>query len=650
MKQALLCIAILLNALFSFGQQPFYRTYTWEAEPKLHQIDTSDAQFNFVKLLDKHVQDYEYEQSGELVMFETNHIIIHVNKPDGVEEVNKIYIPSGNILEEMDLKARVISPNGAIIPFDKSSVKHVDNLENSGPYIIFALSGIEPGCEIEYMYTNKRNPSLYSYIRIQESQPKRNVSVDFFSPRNLIYLAKGYNGCSEFVADTTSDGRNHLAMKMPFVKAWTEQKYATESANKMRYDYQLAYNTAKGKARLYSFETAGVDFYNRVYTFEKAELKAVEKLLSKLGITKLTTDSAKITQLEQWAKSHIGYKDGAESVPLQKMLTLNYSSDLDFQRFYVAAAEILKMPVELVLVGDRNKHRFDPSFSSYNSLHEFLIYFPSLDKYLAATDVYSRLGFPTPFLVGGDGLFIKETQIGELKTGFSKVKALAYTSHVKSSNDIQAEVTFNAISLLPTIKLVQSFTGYHAYYRQPPLPYLDDEKKKLFLEELSKFLGKETIVKSVSLTGDKPEDILVKPMIITSQIEAPSFIEQAGNKVIFKVGELIGPQDELYDDKARTMDGEIAYAHSFKRTLKINLPEGYHLQDCSALNMKKEFKVDGKPVSSFISKYTLNGNILTIDIYEDYEVLVYPLANYQEWRSVINASADFNKQVIVLEK
>ena len=66
--------------------------------------------------------------------------------------------------------------------------------------------------------------------------------------------------------------------------------------------------------------------------------------------------------------------------------------------------------------------------------------------------------------------------------------------------------------------------------------------------------------------------------------------------------------------------------------------------------MKKEFKVDGKPVSSFISKYTLNGNILTIDIYEDYEVLVYPLANYQEWRSVINASADFNKQVIVLEK
>ena len=59
---------------------------------------------------------------------------------------------------------------------------------------------------------------------------------------------------------------------------------------------------------------------------------------------------------------------------------------------------------------------------------------------------------------------------------------------------------------------------------------------------------------------------------------------------------------------------------------------------------------DKSATMGFISTYTLNDAELLINIHEFYKEIYYPVDTFEEFRKVINASADFNKVVLVLEK
>lgn len=61
-------------------------------------------------------------------------------------------------------------------------------------------------------------------------------------------------------------------------------------------------------------------------------------------------------------------------------------------------------------------------------------------------------------------------------------------------------------------------------------------------------------------------------------------------------------------------------------------------------------KDSGKETMGFISSYKLNGNELKVKIHEFYSVTDYPISMFEAFKKVINASADFNKVVLVLEK
>jgi hypothetical protein len=52
----------------------------------------------------------------------------------------------------------------------------------------------------------------------------------------------------------------------------------------------------------------------------------------------------------------------------------------------------------------------------------------------------------------------------------------------------------------------------------------------------------------------------------------------------------------------------------------------------------------------FISAYTLKGNELKIKLHEFYKATDYPISMLENFKKVINASADFNKIVLILEK
>ena len=52
----------------------------------------------------------------------------------------------------------------------------------------------------------------------------------------------------------------------------------------------------------------------------------------------------------------------------------------------------------------------------------------------------------------------------------------------------------------------------------------------------------------------------------------------------------------------------------------------------------------------FVSDYEVKGNVLSVHIMEEYRKTFYPLSQFESFRKIINASSDFNKVVLVIEK
>ena len=59
---------------------------------------------------------------------------------------------------------------------------------------------------------------------------------------------------------------------------------------------------------------------------------------------------------------------------------------------------------------------------------------------------------------------------------------------------------------------------------------------------------------------------------------------------------------------------------------------------------------DGKKTMEFTSRYEIKNDFLTITCNEYYDEITVPLERYEEFRTVINAAADFNKITLVFEE
>ena len=156
-------------------------------------------------------------------------------------------------------------------------------------------------------------------------------------------------------------------------------------------------------------------------------------------------------------------------------------------------------------------------------------------------------------------------------------------------------------------------------------------------------------IKKVQVENAKPELLGVKPMIVHSNFESNKFVEKAGRKLVFKLGELIGPQIEMYQENKRVLAVESDFNRTYNRTITVKIPKGYKIDNLAQINIQNSFNIKDKTVLLFDSSYTLNGDILEVVANEFYDVNRIALADFEEYRTVINSAADFNKIVLVLE-
>jgi hypothetical protein len=128
-------------------------------------------------------------------------------------------------------------------------------------------------------------------------------------------------------------------------------------------------------------------------------------------------------------------------------------------------------------------------------------------------------------------------------------------------------------------------------------------------------------------------------------------MEKAGPKYLFKLGDVIGRQVEMYQEKERKLPIDIAYPHTLYRTITLNIPDGYKVSNPESIKMMVEHKSpSGEQTMAFISDYKMDGKKMLITVKEFYNQVHYPASDIEIFKKVINAAADFNKVVLVLEK
>ena len=121
-------------------------------------------------------------------------------------------------------------------------------------------------------------------------------------------------------------------------------------------------------------------------------------------------------------------------------------------------------------------------------------------------------------------------------------------------------------------------------------------------------------------------------------------------RYLFKVGHLIGGQMELYQQHERQNRIDMDYPTYYERKISFTIPKGYKLQGLEDAKINKSIEKNGKKVNAFISDFTIESEKVTITAKEYYRNISLPKEDYENFRQVINAAADFNKVVLVFEK
>ena len=386
----------------------------------------------------------------------------------------------------------------------------------------------------------------------------------------------------------------------------------------------------------------------------KKNRKLAKKIMKSAGIRKDDGEETKIAKLENYIKKTYVILNGFPSRDnLKDINEYNIGSQLDVFKLYVYTLQYMELEYEVILTSDKTERRFDPEFDSWTYLNEPLLYFPGLKKYMDPSAVYARLGRINDNYLGQDGLFIQPLMLDDKISGFTRIKSIPKNELDKTEDIQRLQVKLTPDLQKCEIEYKREMEGYadvllrYSYYSS------DDEDKKEIVEGFIKGDAEDADVEinNVGNTDMFSTEEVNAPFMIDANVKTSYYIQNAGDKILLKVGELIGPQTEMYSEEPRQQPIEIGFAHKYVRHIVIEIPEGYQAKGLEKLNINIVYNNEkGEPCMAFTCRYKIEGNKLIIDCEEYYADLAYPITQYDDYAKVVNAAADFNKITILIEK
>lgn len=624
----------------------------WNDRPTLHEIKRPYGSASAAGYLDERIIEY-FNEKDDVFISDYNHCIIKLTNHNGIERFNKMYIPMYEGSTIQTIRARTILPNGKVIILDTATIK--DITEDGQHYKLFAFEGLEPGCEIEYAYAIKRPLSLFgSEIFQRTSMPYLHARFLLITPGYLKFEAKGYNGFA-VSKDSLIDEKRIITGYSDDIYEIDDVKYAQPEPYLQRVDYKLSYNLDKSASvRLYTWKEYAKKAYEYYTTLTIKDQKALDAFVSKMKPVQGISDAQKILAIEDYVKTNISIDKDAigEGVGNVEWIIKNKTANVDGAiRLFAGIFDKLGINYEIVFPGTRTGYSIDKELENWNRINDVVFYFPSTGKYISPQRPDLRYPYIPYESTLTSGLFLQGTVIGDYKTAIGNFRNIPIEPFDQHAHNLEADIHFNEDLDTAVLQMSQVFKGYGAAGYRPIYIFLTPDKQEEASREIIRSFAGSDDISNIKIENTLLTDYFDnKPLIISAHVKSSELIERAGNKMLFKLGVVIGPQEQMYQEKPRQLPVELPYPHVLNRTIVLHIPAGYKVKNPDDINISVEHKENDIVTMGFVSSYTQTDSTITISINETYREIIYPLSQFEEFKKVINASADFNKVVLVLEK
>lgn len=641
---------LMLWVALAFGQDLKYADFKWDTIPFSAYNLEQYGDENVIILASDYCVEYRYNKKGELEMFITVHRKYLVLTDKALDDVNKINISLSEESAIVDMNARYITQDGKVTEVSKNRIKTIDNGENSKNNKLFAIEGASVPGIVEYYYILKRPLIIDNSYYCQWQVPAYNVSFELYCPQNFRFLFKTYNDMpdmeEEFVEDSTM---LCYSLFLDSVAAMPNERMALNYANFKRIAYSFSYNHNWKQTRMRTLDDAAAYFYQSYMELNKKETKALTAALKKIPLKNLNEEE-KIRKIELWAKVNIHNISTSDprAKDLEFILKNKFANGNGFTRLLIGLYKVADIPFEFVLSCDKSDHYFDPDFNAWNYLEEGLLYFPNVKKYIKPDEFSYRLGYiPTKFQ-NNYGLFLKIFRLGEVESFKQSIRLIEPVPLKDNMDTMYVKAAISKDGNQVNYHLTRLLHGDISYEYQAYYDLINDEAKKEIREAFVKF-GDNAIVDNCTVKNTAQEDVLVKPFIFEAEVHTDA-VNMANDKYIVNIGELIGRQSELYNEKERQQPADAGSLHGYYRLIEFTIPDGYRCEDISVLNMDVVLEDETGISARFTSKAEIIDNTIKVENVEYYNKMEYPLELYDAFKAVINAAADFNKTTLVLTK
>jgi|GEM_PF-4929145 len=593
------------------------------------------------------------EDAAEPTVYETTHRIIRLRDESVIDRHNKGYISVYNKEALQEIKVRVIHSDGTVINVPEESFRFIENFENHGPFFIYAVDGLSPGSEIETFYTLKMPEYYFGRHFFQYDYPVQESRIVIRSPKNYKFVAKGYNGFDSF-RSTEKDGFLYIAGQTHNIMPLDEERYALYSHSRVRVDHRLA-SVINGDEENPAFswiELAGIKRMHLLdnYTSVKEDVK---KLIKTQKWNKLKTTAQKIIAAEEFVKSQLRLLDSNEPElsdvkTVLKTKTANRDGAI---KLLIYALEQMAIKYSVVFTSPKSNPLPDPDFPFWQAISDAVLYFPTEKKFLDPLDIIFRFGLISDAYIGSYGLFVPDYDPVSLQATAPVIKLLDPTYFPVSENNLDAEVVLNLEEGTASITHRQEYTAYRAQQLRPIYSFVGEEEKaelnkQIFTGMINGAEVKNVQVENTGLTAD----VQMKPFRISADLSSNGLLEQAGENFIFSLGQVIGPQVEMYQEKDRQCDIAMAHPVRYNRHITVHIPDGYSVKTIDGAVLDKKVKIGDDIAMQFLSGYNQQEDRIVFDLLEEYRNTNLSRMRIEEFRSVINASADYNKAVIIFQK
>jgi hypothetical protein len=564
---------------------------------------------------------------------------------------NKIKISNSENSPIILIKARTISPSGNVIELEANAFKDVKE-DNGYSTKIFALEGVEKGSEIEFVVYKRQQFMPFGTEYLQDVVPVLENWFEIVSDKNLIFDIKGYNG-AVVEKDTTINNKNSFLAYAKNKVGLKEEKYASYVSHFARVEYSLAYNLEEKKRgdRLFDWD----DYFSLVYrqntSFSDKDIKAGIKLLDNQDYRNCKLIIEKINWIENFSKTSFQQQDVVQSKDADEISFIiknKLTDEKGMTKLFSLLFTVSRINFQIGYTTNRFIKTFDTEFINPDNLTSCVFYFPDIKQYLAPNEPFYRMPYIPSTWYDNNCLFTKDSMniIRAEKRMITHTDAkLNYTNH-------DVHVFFNTELDTATIQIKNTFQGQNMVEILPGFILFENEKRDEIAKEMLRISEKDEKINNFKYENNDFKYLTMedKPLKISTIIYATNQIEKAGNKYLFKIGELIGRQAEMYQENERQFDIEIPNPHQYTRNIEIDIPAGYKVNNLDKLNMHVVANYQGRETCKFVSKYTLKDTKLEVNIFEVYNESQTSKSVYEDYRKVINAAADFNKIVIILEK